>query len=113
MGWLYDNPLLFRAFGFLQSSRPVAVGLVILCLYVLYPYYVIAWYAQVALSTVMERQADEFAKSVGKGKALSGALIKLSNRRLSFPVEDDLYAAWCAGRPRLLDRLKALDVKTN
>lgn len=109
--WLYNNPMVNRTFGFHEQTPPMAIGLAIMDQYVLRPYMVVSSYAQAAFSRVLERRADEFVNGLDRAKAFRAALIKLNNNRLSFPVEDPMYAAWYNYQPRLLDRLEALNSK--
>lgn len=109
--WLYNNPMVNRTFGFHEQAPPMAIGLAIMDQYVLRPYVVVSSYAQAVFNRELERWADEFVKGLGQAKAFRAALIKLNNDRLSFPVEDSMYAACYDYRPRLLDRLEALKSK--
>ncbi|XP_025412351.1 CAAX prenyl protease 1 homolog [Sipha flava] len=107
-GWLYDNSMLYRAFGFYESTHPVIIGLAIIFQYVFSPYNTVISFAMTTLSRQLEFQADAFAKKLGKAKELESGLIRLHNDNLGFPVYDSLYSAWHHTHPQLLERLEAI-----
>ena len=63
------------------------------------------------LSRRFEFQADAFAKSLGRAKALRSSLIKLNKDNLGFPVSDWLFSTWHYSHPPLLERMKGLGAK--
>ena len=65
-----------------------------------------------ALSRKYEFQADEFGKKLGYANELQSALMKLHKENLGFPVADTLYSAYHFSHPPLLERLRALKMKT-
>lgn len=107
-GWLYDNSMLYRAFGFYESVHPVILGLAIIFQYVFSPYNTVITFAMTTLSRQFEFQADAYAKKLGKAKALESGLIRLNNENLGFPVFDKLYSAWHHTHPQLLERLDVI-----
>lgn len=107
-GWLYDNSMLYRAFGFYESAHPVIIGLAIIFQYVFSPYNTVISFAMTTLSRQLEFQADAFAKKLGFAKPLESGLIRLHNDNLGFPVYDSLYSAWHHTHPQLLERLEAI-----
>ena len=63
-----------------------------------------------------EFQSDEFSASLGQGKHLQSALIKLHMDNLQFPVYDTMYSNWNHDHPTLVQRLqhlKELEQKKN
>ena len=60
------------------------------------------------LSRRFEYQADAFARSLGKARALRSALTKLNKDNLSFPIADALYSAFHHSHPTFLERLREL-----
>jgi len=107
-GWLYDNSMLYRAFGFYESTHPVIIGLAIIFQYVFSPYNTVISFAMTTLSRQLEFQADAFAKKLGLAKSLETGLISLHNDNLGFPVYDSLFSAWHHTHPQLLERLEAI-----
>ncbi|XP_050429390.1 CAAX prenyl protease 1 homolog [Adelges cooleyi] len=107
-GWLYDNSMLYRAFGFYETTHPVIIGLAIIFQYVFSPYNTVISFAMTTLSRQLEFQADRFAKKLGFAKSLESGLIRLNNDNLSFPVYDSLFSAWHHSHPQLLERLEAI-----
>lgn len=110
-GWLYENPMIYQAFGFHGSGQPAAVGLVIVMYYVLSPYNAVVKLIMAALYRSQVSKADHFVQKLGKEKALQNALIHLNVNNLSFPVNDHLYSIWYNVHPQLQDRLAALTTK--
>ncbi|XP_050531863.1 CAAX prenyl protease 1 homolog [Daktulosphaira vitifoliae] len=107
-GWLYDHSMLYRAFGFYETTHPVIIGLAIIFQYVFSPYNTVISFAMTTLSRKLEFQADAFAKKLGKAKPLESGLIRLNNDNLGFPVYDSLYSSWHHTHPQLLERLEAI-----
>lgn len=107
-GWLYDNSMLYRAFGFYESAHPVIIGLAIIFQYVFSPYNTVISFTMTTISRQLEFQADAFAKKLGFAKTLESGLIRLHNDNLGFPVYDSLYSAWHHTHPELLERLEAI-----
>ncbi len=112
-GYLYQNQLLYTAFGFDQGERPVLIGLVVIMQFVTAPYNAVLDFAMTALSRRFEFQADDFAATVlGRGEKLQSALIKLNNDNLGFPIYDWLFSAWHHSHPPILERLAVLKTKS-
>lgn len=108
-GWLFNYDPLYGAFGFPVGTRPVLVGLLIICNYVLASYNAVISFAMTALSRKFEYEADAFAKRLGYATELGKALVKLNIDNLGFPVYDWLYSAWNHSHPSMLQRLARLD----
>lgn len=112
-GYLFQNQLLYTAFGFEQGERPVLIGLMIIMQFITAPYNAVLDFAMTALSRRFEFQADDFAANVlGRGDKLQSALIKLNNDNLGFPIYDWLFSAWHHSHPPILERLAVLKTKT-
>ena len=60
-GYLFQNQLLYTAFGFEQGERPVLIGLMIIMQFITAPYNAVLDFAMTALSRRFEFQADDFA----------------------------------------------------
>lgn len=108
-GWLFNYDPLYRACGFPQDVRPVLIGLLIICNYMLASYNSIISFAMTVLSRKFEYEADAFAKQLGYGAELGKALVKLNIDNLGFPIYDWLYSAWNHSHPSMLQRLARLD----
>jgi len=106
-GYLSKSEPLYEAFGF-TDSKPVLIGLMIVLQYITAPYSAVIGFLMSVLSRHFEFQADEFAANLGKAKDLHGALVKLNNDNLSFPIYDWLYSAWHHSHPPVLERINAL-----
>lgn len=106
-GFLFKFPELYRAFNF-TDEQPIIIGLIIILQFIFSPYNTITSFLLTMLSRKFEFQADYYAKSLGKTKALQKALIKLHTDNLSFPVYDTLYSSWHHSHPPLLQRLDVL-----
>merc|ERR1719445_2011317 len=106
-GYLSKSEPLYEAFGF-TDSKPVLIGLMIVLQYITAPYSAIIGFLMSVLSRHFEFQADEFAAGLGKAKDLHGALVKLNNDNLGFPIYDWLYSAWHHSHPPVLERIEAL-----
>ena len=65
-----------------------------------------------ALSRRFEFQADKFAFDMGRAEALKSALVKLNTDNLGFPVNDWLFSTWHFSHPPLIERMRALDLKS-
>ena len=89
--YLSKSKPLYEAFGF-TDSRPVLIGLMIVLQYITAPYSAVIGFLMSVLSRHFEFQADEFAANLGKAKDLQGALVKLNNDNLSFPIYDWLFS---------------------
>ncbi|XP_067000230.2 CAAX prenyl protease 1 homolog [Anabrus simplex] len=111
-GLLFKYKPMYNAFGF-HDEQPVLIGLLIVLQFIFSPYNAVLNFLLTILSRRFEFQADTFAKSLGKAKYLRQALIKLNQDNLGFPVYDWLYSSWHHSHPPLLERLKALDSKTD
>jgi len=105
--YLSKSAPLYEAFGF-TDSRPVLIGLMIVLQYITAPYSAVIGFLMSVLSRHFEFQADEFAANLGKANDLQGALVKLNNDNLSFPIYDWLYSAWHHSHPPVLERIEAL-----
>merc|ERR1719445_1410517 len=106
-GYLSKSEPLYEAFGF-TDSKPVLIGLMIVLQYITAPYSAVIGFLMSVLSRHFEFQADEFAARLGKAKDLHGALVKLNNDNLGFPIYDWLYSAWHHSHPPVLERINAL-----
>jgi len=106
-GYLSKSEPLYEAFGF-TDSKPVLIGLMIVLQYITAPYSAVIGFLMSVLSRHFEFQADEFAANLGKARDLHGALVKLNNDNLSFPIYDWLYSAWHHSHPPVLERINAL-----
>ncbi|RWS19350.1 CAAX prenyl protease 1-like protein, partial [Leptotrombidium deliense] len=106
-GLLYENPVVYSAFGF-NNERPVFIGLLIIFQYIFSPYNEVLNFLMTCLSRRFEFAADAFAKHLNKASDLRSALIKLNADNLSFPIYDWLYSAWHHSHPPLLERIHAL-----
>ncbi len=111
-GYLYQNQMLYTAFGF-PDERPVLIGLMIILQFIAAPYNAVLDFCMTCLSRRFEFQADSFAVGLGKGQQLRTALVKLNNDNLGFPVYDWLFSAWHHSHPPLLERLAAIDQGTH
>ena len=60
--------------------------------YITAPYSAVIGFLMSVLSRHFEFQADTFAADLGKAADLQGALVKLNNDNLSFPIYDWLYS---------------------
>ena len=89
--YLSKSKPLYEAFGF-TDSQPVLIGLMIVLQYITAPYSAVIGFLMSVLSRHFEFQADEFAANMGKAKDLQGALVKLNNDNLGFPIYDWLYS---------------------
>jgi len=106
-GYLSKSEPLYEAFGFMDS-KPVLVGLMLVLQYITAPYSAVIGFLMSVISRHFEFQADEFAASLGKARDLHGALVKLNNDNLGFPIYDWLYSAWHHSHPPVLERINAL-----
>ena len=79
--------------------------------YITAPYSAVIGFLMSVLSRHFEFQADTFAADLGKAADLQGALVKLNNDNLSFPIYDWLYSAWNHSHPPILERLAVLRAK--
>jgi len=105
--YLSKSKALYEAFGF-TDSQPVLIGLMIVLQYITAPYSAIVGFLMSVMSRHFEFQADEFAAKLGKAIDLQGALVKLNNDNLGFPIYDWLYSAWHHSHPPVLERIEAL-----
>ena len=105
--YLSKSKPLYEAFGF-TDSQPVLIGLMIVLQYITAPYSAVIGFLMSVLSRHFEFQADEFAAKLGKAADLAGALVKLNNDNLGFPIYDWLYSAWHHSHPPVLERMEAL-----
>lgn len=108
-GWLFNYDPLYGALGFPAGTRPVLIGLLIICNYVLASYNAVISFGMTVLSRKFEYEADAFAKKLGYAGELSKALVKLNIDNLGFPVYDWLYSAWNHSHPSMLQRLARLE----
>lgn len=106
--YLFNYDPLYGALGFPEGTRPVLIGLLIICNYVLASYNAVISFGMTVLSRKFEYEADAFAKKLGYAGELSKALVKLNIDNLGFPVYDWLYSAWNHSHPSMLQRLARL-----
>ncbi|CAG2110478.1 unnamed protein product [Medioppia subpectinata] len=107
MSLLYQNQVLYTAFGF-HNSRPVFIGIFIIFQYIFSPYNEILSFLMTCLGRRFEFAADAFAKHMNRTADLRSALIKLNKDNLGFPLYDWLYSSWYHSHPPLLERIRAL-----
>lgn len=107
-GYLFNNTALYRIFGFAADERPVLIGLILICNYILAVYNALISFGVTVLSRRFEYEADAFAVQLGHAEPLGRALVKLNADNLGFPVYDWLYSAWNHSHPSLLHRLARL-----
>lgn len=107
----YQDKAFFAAFGF-NDEMPVIIGLALLMM-VLTPYNELLGFISTSLTRRFEYQADAFAKKLGHAQKLKTALIKLNLDNLGFPVYDHLYSKFNHSHPTLIQRLSALDKKSD
>jgi len=110
-GLLMHNDVLYESFGF-YGERPTLIGLLIIFQFIFSPYNELVGFLMTVLSRKYEFQADAFAKNLGFTTQLQSALMKLHKENLGFPVADTLYSAYHYSHPPLLERLRALKIKT-
>lgn len=107
-GYLFNYDPMYSAFGFPLGTRPILIGLLIICNYILASYNAVISFGMTVLSRKFEYEADAFAKTLGYAGELSKALVKLNIDNLGFPVYDWLYSAWNHSHPTMLQRLARL-----
>lgn len=107
-GYLFNNRSLYQIFGFVDDERPVLIGLILICNYILAMYNALISFGVTVLSRRFEYQADAFAVKLGYAEPMARALVKLNADNLGFPVFDWLYSAWNHSHPSLLHRLARL-----
>ncbi|GBG61826.1 hypothetical protein CBR_g23782 [Chara braunii] len=100
-----NSRALFESFGF--SVQPVVIGFM-LYEHIITPVHHLVSFAMNLLSRSFEFQADAFAKKLGYGSQLRGALIKMQEENLSTMNTDPWYSAYHYSHPPLVDRLSAL-----
>ena len=106
VAWVAKQTWFFSAFGFAQTSMPIAFMIFFLILGT-----VTFWISPLShlLSRQFEYQADAYAaQATGDRKALTDALRKISLENLSNPVPHPLYSFVYYSHPTLLEREKAL-----
>lgn len=101
------TPGLYESFGF-GAARPAFIAL-ILFQFISSPVDEVIHYLQNIISRRFEFQADGFAVSLGQGKPLRGALLKLEEENKSAMNVDPWYSAYHYSHPPLVERLKAID----
>ncbi|CAF1008983.1 unnamed protein product [Brachionus calyciflorus] len=109
---LMNRQIFYSAFGF-EDERPVLIGLLVILQFIFAPYNELISFLMTSLGRRFEFQADEFAKNLGKSKYLKSSLVKLCKDNLSFPMCDWLYSAFHHSHPSLLERLEALNDKSD
>lgn len=107
---MYKDPTIFAAFGF-TDEMPVVIGLALVMM-ILEPYNKLEGFIATQMTRRFEYQADEFAGKRGYVKDLKTALVKLNDDNLGFPVHDELFSKFNHSHPTLIQRLNALDKKT-
>lgn len=107
-GYLFSNRSLYQIFGFADGERPVLIGLILICNYILAMYNALISFGVTVMSRRFEYQADAFAVKLGYAEPMARALVKLNADNLGFPVFDWLYSAWNHSHPSLLHRLARL-----
>ncbi|ESO88920.1 hypothetical protein LOTGIDRAFT_209825 [Lottia gigantea] len=108
---LMNRKELFTAFGF--TTQPTLIGLLIIFQFIFSPYNEVLSFCMTALSRKFEFQADDFAKTLHRANKLKSALIKLNKDNLGFPISDWLYSTWHFSHPPLIERLNALENKSD
>ncbi|VDK44042.1 unnamed protein product [Anisakis simplex] len=106
----YQNSHLYNAFGF-YDSKPTIIGFIIVFQYIMAPYDELISFLMTMLSRRMEFSADQFSLSLGHGKQLCAALIKLGKNNLSLPVDDWLYSTFNHSHPSIPERIEAIERK--
>lgn len=109
--WLYDHSMLYREFGFDESTHPVIISLLIIFHHVFFLFDFVISFARNTLNRQWEFQADAFVKKHLRAKPLKSGLIRLHNDNLGFPVYDSLFSTLQHTYPRQLERLTALSNK--
>lgn len=97
--------MLYREFGFDESTHQVIIGLLIIYHHVFSPFYSVISFPIKKLNRKWDFQADAFAKKHVRAKTLKSGLIRLHNDNLGFPVYDSLFSTWNHTHPQLLERL--------
>lgn len=105
---IFKSPLIYQCIGFRAGLQPVIVGLIVTIQIVMLPYNALISFCMTCLSRRFEFQADSFADNLGRGEALSSALVQLNKDNLGFPVYDNLFSSWHHSHPPLLERIAAL-----
>lgn len=105
--FLYKWPVLYEAFGFVDS-QPTLIGLVIILQFVFAPYNELVSFLMTCQSRRCEFAADEFSAQLGMGEKLGSSLIKMSKDNLANPVHDKLFSQWHHSHPPVDERLEAL-----
>jgi STE24 endopeptidase len=106
LAWIAKQSWFFSAFGFEQTSMPIAFMIFFLILGT-----ITFWISPLShlLSRKFEYQADAYAaQATGNQEALTGALRKISLENLSNPVPHPLYSFVYYSHPTLLEREQAL-----
>uniref|UniRef100_A0A0X3PJI0 CAAX prenyl protease n=1 Tax=Schistocephalus solidus TaxID=70667 RepID=A0A0X3PJI0_SCHSO len=106
---LIDVEPLFTSFGFLPSTTPILLRLIIIFQFVFMPYNAVLNFLITLVSRRFEFQADAFAVGLKPGEKLKNCLIVLTKDNLSFPVYDPLYSLFNLSHPPLLERFQAID----
>ncbi|KAL7065492.1 hypothetical protein AAHC03_04646 [Spirometra sp. Aus1] len=106
---LVDVEPLFTSFGFLPSTTPILLRLIIIFQFVFMPYNAVLSFLITLVSRRFEFQADAFAVGLKPGEKLKSSLIVLTRDNLSFPVYDPLYSLFNLSHPSLLERFQAID----
>lgn len=110
-GLLMNMKILYESFGF-YDQQPTIIGLLIIFQFIFSPYNELVGFLMTILSRKFEFQADDFAKKLDFAPRLQSALIKLHKENLGFPASDPLYSSYHYSHPPLLERLRALKIKT-
>eukprot|EP01114_Cavostelium_apophysatum_P009201 TRINITY_DN2228_c0_g1_i1.p1 TRINITY_DN2228_c0_g1~~TRINITY_DN2228_c0_g1_i1.p1 ORF type:complete len:420 (+),score=105.08 TRINITY_DN2228_c0_g1_i1:31-1290(+) len=102
---------MYTAFGF--HSKPTIIGLMIFFQFIMSPVEHVLGFLMNILSRYHEFQADAFAKKLGFSEQLKSGLIKLNNENLGNLNPDHWYSTYHYTHPPVLERLKALGMKTD
>jgi len=109
-GFFYKVEALYIGFGFVASSSPLIVRLIVIFQFIFMPYHAILEFLMTMLSRKFEFQADAFSVNLKSGEKLKNALLVLTKDNLSFPVYDWLYSLCNLSHPPVLERLQAIDL---
>jgi len=108
--FVQSNPPLFTSFGFAYSDpMPIFIGLILFSQTFWGPVDKILSLILTFNSRYNEFQADAFAASLGRGKALASGLIKISIENLDNMVPDRWYSLYHYSHPPLVERLAAIE----
>ncbi|OQR74517.1 CAAX prenyl protease 1-like [Tropilaelaps mercedesae] len=107
VGYLYQKPIIFRAFGFYRAT-PTLIGVVLSAGLLIMPYNAIANFIRTWYKRHCEIQADQFVHRLQQGPFMEKAVITMNMDSLSFPLYDPIYNAWHNSHPPLPQRIEIL-----